>query len=389
MDLIQQFIEYTEGIRTCSLYRKWSAITMVGGAMERRVKTTVSAYENYPNLYTMLVGPPASGKGIIDIVHRLWKDTRNDLGIPAFFSGVDDATKAALVDSLKEASQLYVPAQYKYHCLLLPVEEFSNFFARYEPELLSFLTKVYNAPDEYSEQRRKSGKLVISAPIITALLGYQPQLLQGIMLHDAADQGFLRRTILIWNDRAEKNALFESTPLNTEVKSQICKHLSAISELYGEMKWTTEAQNFLQEWDMNDGPPRPMHDMLQYYVETRTQHVIKLSMIASVSETLDMTIDLHHVQRAISWLLEAEAKMPEIFDSMRGDSDRRIVSSLVGVMLKMSSAGKPITPDFLIKWLFERTNSNKIPSIIATMEAMKVIEKKPDGNFRPTGRVIS
>jgi hypothetical protein len=361
---------------------------MLAGAMERRIRTEVGAYQNWPNLYVMLVGPPGSGKGVIDIVLRLWRDTRNELGFPAFYVGVDDSTKAALVDALNEADQTHVKTNYKYHNLLLPVEEFSNFFAKYEPELLSFLTRIFNAPDEYQEGRRKNGKTIIVAPLITALLGYQPELMNKIMQRDAADQGFLRRTILIWNQRADKNLLFEASPLNEKLKKDITTRLGEISTLCGVMNWDHEASNFLQNWDLEDGPPRPVHDSLQYYLETRTQHVIKLSMVASMSESTSMTIGLRHVERALSWLLEAESLMPEIFEYMKGESDSRLMKGLLAHLLKQGSDGHPITDAMIVAWLSDRATATKIRPVITTLELMGTLTRKPDGTWRITGRPV-
>jgi hypothetical protein len=386
-DLVDQFTLYTKGFRTSPLYRKWAGITLVAGAMERRVFTKNDAYVNYPNLYIMLAGPPGSGKSVIDSVRRLWRATLNELQIPDFYVGVDNATKAALVDALSKATQNGIPS-YQYNCLLLPVEEFSDFFSTYDPSLLSFLTKIYNAPDDYEEERRGHGKTKIKAPLMTALLGYQPDVMNKVLLKEGADQGFLRRTILIWNRNAEKQTLFSAPPLDEQLKNAICKRLHEISTIHGEMQFNEEAISLLQEWDNEDGAyPRPTHHHLLYYNETRTLHALKLSMVASMSESPGMTINVSHVERAINWLLEAETVMPEVFENMKEqNSDFDHMLGLYAFALKSQTDGKPITDNTLITWLVRKVPAQKIKSILLSMEAIGTFVRREDGTWRVTGK---
>jgi hypothetical protein len=390
-DLVDLFALYIKGFRTCPLYRIWGGIALVSGAMERRIYTENDAYINWPNLFVMLAGPPASGKGIIDVVRRLWKSTKDDFDLPAFYVGVDNATKASLVDGLAKAGQdpTHNPTQpYTYNCLLLPMEEFSEFFSTYDPSLLSFLTKMYNAPDDYEEERRGHGKTKIHAPIMSGIWGYQPDVMNKVLLKEGSDQGFLRRIILIWNHRADKNILFTEPPLDENLKKEICKRLGQIRMIKGAMKFQNDAIELLREWDDDDSPyPRPIHHHLQYYNETRTIYAIKLSMIASMSESTDMVIHLRHTERAIKWLLEAEAVMPEVFDNMKEqNSDFDALEGLYAHALLEHSKGLIITDGTLIKWLGRKVPTQRHKLILNTLETIGSLVRKPDGTWRATGK---
>lgn len=384
-DLVDQFMTYTDGYPSCTIFRKWCAITMVAGAMERRIHTVARTQYTWANLYVMLVGPPGSGKSIVDIVGDLWSETKDELGVHAFYSGVDDATKAALVDALSGARRIHIPTQYKYHNLLLPIEEFSVTFSKFEAEILAFLARVWNGPTVYQEQRRKSGRLTIEAPLITGLFGYQPELMNKILIQGAGEQGFLRRTILIWNEQADEKPIFNLPPLNGVEKREICDRLGRISILCGEMRWDQDAQKHLEDWRVGGQFPRPSHHNLQYYNLSRIQLIIKLAMVASISESTDMVIHLRHLDRAFEWLFEAEVLMPDIFAYMKGDSDARIIDQFYAAMLKESSMGNPLTNQFLYKWLSTHAYTSKHDQIISIMEKSGIIIKKPDGTWRVTG----
>src|SRR3974390_1470240 len=59
---IERFISYAHTrTESCELYTRWSAITALGAILEQKVwLSTPDAL--FPNLYTILVGPPSIGK---------------------------------------------------------------------------------------------------------------------------------------------------------------------------------------------------------------------------------------------------------------------------------------------------------------------------------------
>jgi hypothetical protein len=389
-DLVDQFMAYTEGMQSCLLYRKWCAITMVAGAMERRIKAISGRDTNYANLYVMLVGPPGSGKSVINVVRDLWDMTHGELGSErAFYCGANDSTRAALFDALNNASQIHTATQFKYHCLLLPIEEFSNSFSKFEADILAFLTTIYDAPPHFKEWRRKTGETRIDYPLITALFGYQPALLAKILMKDAQDQGFLRRSILVWNETADRISPFNSSSINMALQTDICERLSEISMIYGEMNWSQEAKDYLTKWHLAGGPPRPLHEDLKNYNTSRSQFVMKLSMIASMSESSSMSIQLSHVERALQWLLEVEDVMPNAFNSAKGDSEIRVVRKFYAAMLKQMASGRPITDNFVNGWLMGEVKPHIIPYIINNLVARGIIARKEDKTWRITGKSLS
>jgi len=388
-DLVDQFMAYTEGMQSCLLYRKWCAITMVGGAMERRIRAVAGRDTNYANLYVMLVGPPGSGKSVINVVRDLWDMARDDVNAPAFFSGANDSTKAALFDALENASQDHGPTGFKYHNLLLPIEEFSNSFSKFEADILAFLTTIYDAPPHFKERRRKSGEIKIDYPLITALFGYQPALLEKILMKDAQDQGFLRRSILVWNEVADRISPFNAPSINLDLQRSICERLGEIRMICGEMEWTQASKDFLTKWHKDGGQPRPVHEDLKNYNTSRTQFLMKLSMIASMSEGPSMTIELTHVERALQWLLEVEGVMPNAFNSAKGESEIRVIRKLYAAMLVKMSKGEPITDNFLNGWLSGMVKTQVIPYIINNLIARGIIARKDDKTWRVTGKSLS
>src|SRR5262249_47530758 len=137
--------------------------------------------------------------------------------------------------------------------------------------------------------------------------------------------GLIRRIIMVYASEAPKMRLFLEDRNAARTKGKMLQRLGQISLLYGKMKWTVDAAEHIDNWQWEGGPPTPGHSKLQSYNASRTEFAAKLSMISAISRTADLVIELDDVKRAISWLLEAESHMPDIFRAMQGKSDAAVI----------------------------------------------------------------
>src|SRR5438067_5724999 len=93
VDFIESFLKLTEGTRTPELFRLWSAIALVGGALERRVWINNGDGTVFPNMFILLVAPPGVGKFVIEEVRSLWTEScEPGTKIPAFHVAPDNMT---------------------------------------------------------------------------------------------------------------------------------------------------------------------------------------------------------------------------------------------------------------------------------------------------------
>jgi hypothetical protein len=122
-DFIESFLALTEGAVSPRSFRLWSAVALVGGSLGRRVSARTGKGHVYPNLYTLLVGPPGAGKSIIEAVKELWQTTREPGAKgPAFRVASTSITSASIVDELAKAKFTKVMPSgppFVYHSLLV------------------------------------------------------------------------------------------------------------------------------------------------------------------------------------------------------------------------------------------------------------------------------
>ena len=102
-DWVEGFIDLTDNIQSPLIFRKWAAITILAGALERKVWVHTKGSNLYPNMFTILVGPPGVGKSeVTSRVHTLWSELEDH------YIASSSVSKASLVDELAEANRRIV-----------------------------------------------------------------------------------------------------------------------------------------------------------------------------------------------------------------------------------------------------------------------------------------
>ncbi len=363
-DFIDNYVAATAAVPSPEAYRLWSAITAVSGVLERKVWTMGAARAIYPNLYTILVGPPGSGKtNAIIPIRTIWTKMQG-LSISP-----DNVTKASLIDVLSRSIRTVMNGSsvpYIFSSIVVPCDEFGVFISRHDLEFISVLNNIYSNPDAYNEERRTSGKIEITKPNIVILAGTQPDFLNSILPEEAWGMGFTSRLIMIYSGETLATDLFSYI---TSESSTLVTELLRIFELKGEMAWSRNAIDEINAWNRHDCPPTPTHSKLLHYNRRRALHVIKLSMISAAARGSNMKVTVEDFERARDWLLVAEITMPDIFRAMGQRSDLQVIADMhFHLYRKWSSVALdkrvPLKDQDLYKFLHARVPSEKIAKLI-------------------------
>jgi Protein of unknown function (DUF3987) len=391
MDWIDTFLDYTAGLPSPKIFRLWSGITAISGALDRRVWADIGLGPCYPNLYTLLVGPPGTGKSqAITPVKKMWMET------PDLHTAPDNVTKAALVDALNHNTRFFVDKRapngcLEIHSLLVPAPEFGVFISRHDLEFLSVLNTIFDTNDNYREQRRsmEGRNPDIANPQITILAGTQPDFLATMLPEEAWGQGFCSRLILVYAAEPPKIQLFQSvTALKAELLPGLKDGMNAMAQLYGEAKWTKAAKVSLTLWHEHNLAPVPEHSKLTHYVTRRLMQILKLCCISAVSRCGNVHVEEKDVERVKVWLREAELVMPDIFRAMLAHSDSEIINELHQFLWKTYASLPPekripILEDQVYTFLKDRLPSEKIGKIVEVSEKAGIIQRSAGGGWIP------
>lgn len=392
-DFIAEFMAFTEGAMSPDIFRRWSAIALVAGACERRVWIKMGPRITFPNLYTLLVAPPGVGKYVIETVRDLWASAHEPgTKIPAFKVAPDSMSKASLMDTLGKAKGTAFPptgGMITYHSLLIAAEEFSVLLPGYDLEYIGSLNSIYNNKTFHEEVRRTGSvrELKIDFPQLNILAGAQPGWLASVFPEEAWSTGLASRLIMVYAPDVPLKDLFDDPGEPQALRASLLAKLARISELYGQMLWHPDAVELVRQWHLAGGPPVPTHTKLAHYIRRRTSlHMPKLAIVSAIARTGEKVIEAIDVKRAIEWLLEAEALMPDIFRAMIGKSDTQVIEELHFFLtsLWVKNKQQPVHERALFAFLAQRVPSDKIEKLITVAERSNIITRMAGtSTFKP------
>lgn len=387
MSWIDDFLAASEHITSPRLFRKWAAISTISAALERKVWFVTAGSIGYPNLYTVLVGPPGVGK--TEVIYRV-RDMLTELKTIHVASA--SVTKASLVDETAAALRHVnrpneVPSTVLFNSLNIVSTELGVLLPAYDLAMMNMLQDLYDCK-AYSESRRSKELMIsIKNPHVSLLAGCTPSYLSGVLPEGAWDQGFTARTIFIYCGESVRVPLFGERPDEEEKWKQLQEGLKKISAYYGKVQFTKEAAELAQAWADTGGNPAPTHPRLIHYNTRRILQMLKLSVIASVARSPSLCIEVQDIQTAIDWLLEAEEYMPDIFKAMSGSTHAQLVEDIYHFVLTAYSKGNktPVHASRVINFVQQRTPAHNVERVLDVMKKANMIEETLRG-YKPRTR---
>jgi len=383
-DWLDAFFKYTEGRPTTKLFRKWVGISIIAGALERRTWVHSLGMDLYPNLFVVLTSPPGTGKTVLtSIAQELWQD------MPELYMAPSSVSRASLIDALRDANRHIVMPQHNppvmnFNSLMIVLNELGTFLPAYENEFITTLTDLYDNKRYGERKRTKDLNFGIEKPQINILAGTQPSYLVNLLPEGAWDQGFTSRTIFVYSGETFlADDLFADLAPRTKEYADILHDLKLITKLYGKITFEPDAAKAITDWYRSKGDPAPDHPKLTYYNARRTAHLLKLCQVATVSEGDTLVVTKAQLARALSWLLEAERVMPEIFKSMAQGGDSKVIEDTWHYAYTIHIRDKTLlTEQRIIEYIAARTPAHNVQRIFDLMIKLRLLEKELD-EYRP------
>ncbi|KKK80253.1 hypothetical protein LCGC14_2825340, partial [marine sediment metagenome] len=316
---IEGFMEYTSGIPSPEIFRRWAACSTLAGALERRVWTLLTGSQLYPNLFILLVGAPATGKSkAIDEILDFWSAAGR------FNLAPQGMTKAAFVDQLtfKIRQFSHNGATILYNPMLVGAAEFGTLLPSYDLPFLNVLNDVYDCRKQFEDMTRGGDKrITVDRPHLNLIAGTQPKYLSEILPESAYGMGFCSRIVMVYTGNRTIVKLFKKRTKDQVLFKNLLADLKTAASLVGEFSWTKEAQAAVEKWNEGYLDDAPTHPLLQNYNGRRIIHAIKLSMTFAAARGNDLVVTENDFNDAKDLMLQAESFMPEVFKEMTSKSD--------------------------------------------------------------------
>ncbi len=397
---ISAFIE-SQGNTTPQLFRKWSAIACLAGALERRVWVRFGGFTAlFPNLYVLLVGKAGIGKGVaMDRVEDIWR------GVKDFHVAPSSVSRASLMDALDLAKRHIIrlsdiPPYDDFNSLLVLIRELGVFLPVYETGFMAMLTDIYDGKPYQEMKRTGNLKIRIDKPQFNLLMSCTPSYLSTNFPEAAWEQGFASRTVMVYSEEHILNEkLFDNSanPAADALSESLLDDVNdSIKHLYGEFYWEPNAEKAFMHWYLGgqeyEGIPRPSHPKLVSYLSRRWTQVAKLCMVSSVSRGNTLRITHEDFVQAIQWLIEAEFYMEDIFKMMVVGGDASVIEEASRFVFKrfMANQGQQVPDSALFAFITARgVPAYNVPKIVDMMIRMdRVEESMPNRLGRKTYKPV-
>lgn len=303
---IKAYLAYTYESVSPEEYHKWTALSCIAGALRRRVFFDMSYFLLYPNLYTVLVGPPGRCKK--STAMRIGRGMLSEVPVANFTT--DSTTRERLIQDL---SQAHVDG---HSSMTAFSSEFASLLTSSGADMVVFLTDIYDCPNEWAHKTKVGGTNKIKAPYLNMLAATTPDWISKAMPLDTVGIGLTSRIIFVFQDTPRiRRARPKLTPEQVALRGLLIEDLNTMSQLAGEYTFTKECDDFYEDWNLeHQKNPNPIGDpRLSGYFERKPMHAVKIAMLLAASFRDELVITVDDLQLALSLLAEVEERMPQVF----------------------------------------------------------------------------
>lgn len=349
MNWLDLYNQYTEDHEAASIFQLWVGISTIASVLERKVWFRLMSDLIYPNMFIILVAPPAGRKGAcMSMGSRLL----DELAITGdIFLSSEKITPEAIIKRMALCKHEFWLNNVPYnHCSLTAIsKELSSVGGRdieYMFELLCDLYDSHHHKKWASETIGRDADVVIG-PWLHLLGGTTPKFFHKQEVQAGIGSGFLSRCMLIWAEEIRfRRTYIRDIPKHERLRKQLIDGLYKIHDIKGEYTWTKDAKERHDIWYENLPKRQNVIEQLAAYHERKQMHLIKLSMILAAAKRQDLLIDLDILNTAFSYLKMAEHFMPRVFS---GTGKSINTEDIETVMIQLQRCKKPISYNQLWK----------------------------------------
>ncbi len=329
-DWINTYLEYTDNTEPPQLYRIWCAVSAIAAALRRKCALRWGlGMDVYPNMYIVLVGPPAARKGTA--MHPVESIIRT-AGIPLAASAV---TKEALSRALLEAETIESTEDKPilHSSLTILSKELTVLVGQANIGLLSHLTDWYDCAEKWKYQTKNAGTDDLQNIWVNIIGATTPDLIRTSFPIDAVGSGFTSRVIFVYEEKKGRVVAF---PAMSERERQLGGILQydydLIASLRGDFVVTQDFRELWETYYTNAENmrffPEAYNRFFGGYIERRGIHLLKLSMILNASRTNSMQINALDLNRALKLLEWTEQKMYKTFAGLGRGKDASVYEGM-------------------------------------------------------------
>ena len=367
-DWITSYLLCTQNSEPPETFRLWSAISTIAAVLQRKCRLDWGTLTFYPNMYIVLVGPPAARKGTaMNLARPLLEDLQIKMAAEAI-------TREALIQVLQESTDTIATQSgkmYFHSSLTIWSQELTVFLGYQNHQLMSDLTDWYDCRDQWTYRTKHMGTDEIIGVYVNLFGATTPDLIRTTMPLDAIGGGLTSRMVFVYEENKGKVCPYPAFSDEEKAMFDDLKYdLARIHMINGRFKTT---QGFLDrwlEWYPHQEQNPPFRDTrFEGYLERRANHIMKLSMICNASRCGDMIITVRDLERAVEILSLTEKKMPLTFS---GVGRLSFADTMTKVMNEVGMSGEILFSELLEIYKSD-VDKRMLENILESLQSMKFL----------------
>lgn len=317
-DWLSAYADYARDGFCPDKFHFWTGVSLIAGALERRVWVNQSGRLTFPNLYIFLVAHPGEGKS-----------SASDIGVNGFLRNLrrgeqgvsflpDQLGDAAFVESISKWTKFVAYGKEQLQSShFLYISEASNSLKDLKGagEITAALTNFYDCPSFWKKMTISRGPTEVRNACCNLLVGCTFSYLNQLFPDSEIMGGFASRvTYIVHNDKTPRVVKWETKTRDHAKGEKIFEDLSRIFNLSGQFTVTPEYAHAFEDWFQGfDAHRRSLtSERMQAFLARKHTNILKLSMVLAVSEGDNLTLTKKHWDLALGMLDELEQDLPHI-----------------------------------------------------------------------------
>lgn len=399
-DFVEAYCKYANDDWIPSQFNKWSALSIVAGALERRVWLKWNNnYSFYPNIYVLLVSMPGDGKSValnqaVKLLIEANKKNENRLSIMP-----NQVTEAKFIELMGSARSFVEQIGEKQitrwqSCGYYFASEASNALKNIFGDFIACLTDFYDCPETWARATKKDGNLIKLENVCMNLIAGTTFDYLGKLVNDENIMGgFASRLIYVVNkNKKVAHQAFGSTEEEDNERrvywEALRDDLVAISKMCGPMVADQEFRKAWEAWFPKfETERRAMESEKSQSILARTNtNVLKVAMLLSAAESDERVLHLRHWERALELVLPIQQETPGVFMQARNSGSNKVSGSPAQVILHVIKSSPGIsTSSVKGKLIMSGINPRDIDQLIGGLVSVGKIKlgtSSPDGSAK-------
>lgn len=371
MNFLEGYQVWSGGNEAPEIYHRWAGLSVISSLVSRRVWVEQGQDIVMANLYILLVGPAGNGKSTAMKVARGIVRQFKDMSSPI---PPKNQTWQSIVQDLGDEHQPYQKSflnqeeKVCYAHASMFCNEFATLLKTDPLGWVTFLTDIYDE-DSYEYKIKnapKDGKKLdyIENPYVTFLGCMTPELTANNIQEGIITTGFSRRCIFVYSTRSHKCIPRRTTTANQlSARDWLTKWANKLAMVQGMFRWDDDAVEYFDTWYAKN--KQLMHiitdGFLSSWLNSKNQIVIKVAMMLSLSDNIDLRLRKQDVIEAIQLIDETELHFHKIF-AAAGRNPIAMIS--MKILTQLEQVAKPIIDKQIYRDMHPHGSTDEIKEAI-------------------------